>query len=116
VSTDAWVYLRSAIRPTGVLIFLEAIAWFLLRQHRAFVEDYKWFHRVYIKRVNYLAAAELLKRSAVSKENFFLATALVREDFLERLKDGETTESLEKHKMQEDGLVREILAVIEAYF
>jgi hypothetical protein len=116
VSTDVWAYLRSAIRPTGVLIFLEAIAWFLLRQYRAFVEDYKWFHRVYIKRVNYLAAGELLKRSVVSKENFFLATALIREDFSERLREGETTESLEKLKMPEDGLVKEILAVIEASF
>ena len=53
---DIWTYLTFSIRPAGALIFIEAIAWFLLRQYRALIEDYKIFHRMYLKRANYLIA------------------------------------------------------------
>ena len=111
-----WAYLRTALRPTGVLIFLEAIAWFLLRQYRTLIEDYKWFYRVYVKRANYLAATRLLAEKEVTKEQFFLATCLVNEDLSGLLKSGETTESLERLRMPEDSPVKEILSAIEAMY
>jgi len=49
-----------ALRPFGILIFIEGIAWFLLRQYRSLMEDYKAFNRGYIRRVNTLVAYKLL--------------------------------------------------------
>jgi hypothetical protein len=115
-SPDIWGYVRSALRPTGVLIFLEAIAWFLLRQYRALIEDYKWFYRVYVKRVNYLAAVRLLAEPDLTPEKFAFAAVLMREEFSERLKSGETTETIERLKLPEDGPLKDLLSAVEAVY
>ena len=108
-------YLPKVVRPTGVLIFVEAIAWFLLRQYRALVEDYKWFYRLYLKRANYLAALRILQKDPVRPEDAFVAISLVHEDMSGRLKQGETTESLEALKVPEDGPVTEILKTLATF-
>ena len=52
-----WLTFAShSLRPTGMLIFMEGIAWFLLRQYRVLIEEYKSFLRVYLKRSSYLIA------------------------------------------------------------
>ena len=104
-----------ALRPTGVLIFVEAIAWFLLRQYRTLVEDYKWFHRIYMKRANYLAALRVLDRAVVRPEDMFIAVSLIQEDLSGRISKDETTESLERLKASEDGPVTEILQAVTAF-
>lgn len=105
-------YLPKAIRPTGVLIFVEAIAWFLLRQYRALIEDYKWFHRHYTKRANYLAALQILQGDTVKPEHLFLAITLLNEDLSGRLKTGESTEALETLKLNDESPISEILKVV----
>lgn len=112
----AFAYLQHAIRPAGVLFFVEAIAWFLLRQYRALIEDYKWFHRIYMKRCNYLAALLLLEKDKVRKEDMFLAAALVNEDLSGKLRKGETTESLESVKTPESGPVAQLLGVVSSFY
>jgi hypothetical protein len=105
-------YWPKVVRPTGVLIFVEAIAWFLLRQYRALVEDYKWFYRLYLKRANYLAALRILGTGAVRPEDVFVAASLIQEDLSGRLKSGETTESLEALRLPEESPVTEILRLL----
>jgi hypothetical protein len=107
-------YWPKVVRPTGVLIFVEAIAWFLLRQYRALVEDYKWFYRLYLKRANYLAAIRILGVENVRPEDTFVAVSLIQEDYSGRLKSGETTESLELLKLPEDSPVTEALRAFSA--
>jgi hypothetical protein len=92
---DRWTYLEKGIRPTGMLIFVEEIAWFLLRQYRALIEDYKAFHRLYLKRANYLIALKTLCLPEVSAAQIFLAASIMSEDLTGRLKAGETTEHIE---------------------
>lgn len=92
---DRWTYLEKGIRPTGMLIFVEGIAWFLLRQYRALMEDYKAFHHLYLKRANYLIALKTLSASGISPPQMFLAASMISEDLTGRLKRGETTETLE---------------------
>jgi hypothetical protein len=105
-------YLTKAIRPTGVLVFVESIAWFLLRQYRALVEDYKWFYRLYLKRSNYLAAMRIVEKKPVQAEDLLIAAALIHEDFSGRLKSGETTEAIEALRIPEDSPVTEILSAM----
>ncbi|MBF0510287.1 MAG: hypothetical protein HQK57_15360, partial [Deltaproteobacteria bacterium] len=81
--------------------FLEAIAWFLLRQYRELIEDYKVFHRVYLRRINLLAAHKVVCKGNACPEELFLAAALLEDDLSGKLKRGETTENLERVKMEE---------------
>jgi len=53
------VQLFFTFRASAQLLFIEALAWFLLRQHRALIEDYKAFYRYYMRRANYLAALKI---------------------------------------------------------
>lgn len=105
-------YWPKVVRPTGVLVFVEAIAWFLLRQYRSLVEDYKWFYRLYLKRSNFLAASRVLGVEKVRPEDLFIAVSLVQEDYSGRLRAGETTEALESLKLPEDGPVSEALKAL----
>jgi hypothetical protein len=107
-------YALHAIRPTGVLIFLEAIAWFLLRQYRALIEDYKSFYRIYMKRTNYLAVLYLLKSVKVRKEDLVLITALLKEDLSGKLGKDETTETVQRLTQAEDSPVTEIIRSLGA--
>jgi hypothetical protein len=83
-------YLPLAIRPIGMLLFVEAIAWFLLRQYRALIEDYKSFNRVYLRRVNLLAALKIATESVSYPRP--VVTALLTDNVTGRLGRGETTE------------------------
>jgi hypothetical protein len=91
-------YIVSAVRSTAILIFIEAIAWFLLRQYRSLVEDFKTFHKMYLKRANYLISIKILEKQASPGAELAVVMSLLSEDFTGRLKNGETTESLEMHK------------------
>jgi hypothetical protein len=102
-------YLPKVVRPTGVLIFVEAIAWFLLRQYRALIEDYKSFYRLYLKRANYLAAIRILSAETVRPEDLFMVVSLVQEDLSARLKVGETTESLEALRSADESPVSDLI-------
>lgn len=66
----------------------------LLRQYRSLIEDYKAFHRLYLKRANYLVALKMLSRSEVTQPELFLVTTMLSEDLTGRLKVGETTEGI----------------------
>jgi hypothetical protein len=105
---DRWMYLERGLRPTGILISLEAIAWFFLRQYRALIEDFKWFHRLYLKKSNYLASLKLLSLKDVTQAQIFWATCVLAEDLTGRLSAGETTEHIEGIKAIEPNPVSTI--------
>jgi hypothetical protein len=100
-----------ALRPFGILIFIESIAWFLLRQYRAMMEDYKVFYRGYLRRTNYLTAFKIL-RGAPAPDGTTLAfvAALLGEDLSGRLKRDETTEGLEALKSSDPNPVFEMFS------
>jgi hypothetical protein len=70
--------LSPALRPALMLVFLEAIAFFLLRQYRSLIEDYKAFYRVTLRASNSLAALRLL--GATEEGRQLAAAALFHED------------------------------------
>ena len=102
-------YLSKSIRPTGMLIFVESIAWFLLRQYRALIEDYKGFHRIYLKRSNYLLALKIFSNESVSAAQLYWAATLIQEDLTGKLKSGESTETIEAVKTIEPNPIFELL-------
>jgi hypothetical protein len=76
-----------------MLIFVEAIAWFLLRQYRVQLEDYKTFYRIYLRRANLLLALKTISvNDAATRAT--MAAAFLQDDQTGHLKTGETTEAL----------------------
>lgn len=106
-STDQ--YLVGAIRPVGILVFIEAVAWFLLRQYRAIIEDYKAFHRMYLKRANYLVSFKILSSYEDKGSELPLVVSLLQEDLSGILHSGDTTEGLEVQRAPENNPVFALL-------
>jgi len=94
--TTPQLLLRMA-RPIGLTIFIEAIAWYFLKQSRVLVEDQRAFYRMYLKRANYLAALGLLpeKREEAPELTAAVLWSLLHDPVADRLAPGETTEALE---------------------
>jgi hypothetical protein len=94
-------YLLRTIRSAGVLASVEAIAWFLLRQYRALVEDYKAFYRMYMRRRSFLIAYKVCDRPQVRDADTKLVAALLADDWTGRLEAGETTDTILAQKQIE---------------
>ncbi len=84
------------LRAFGMLFFIEAVAWFLLRQYRQLVDDQKWAFSQYLKRSNFLAASEMTENDKDGK--MALLASILQEDHSGRLSPGQTTEQLEGAK------------------
>lgn len=113
---DWKIYLIVTIRPLGVLIFMEAIAWFLLRQYRSTTEDFKTFHKIYLRRSNYFSACKALADLEPKERAALLGSALLAEDLSGRLTNGQSTEGIESMKIDEANPVFDVLSKLTAHF
>lgn len=99
--------LGRAMRPFGMLIFVEGIAWFLLRQYRSLIEDYKGFVRIQLRRSSYLIALRAASSVQAGTPSADVIRTLLSEDLTGRLGKDQTTEALEAMKVREDGPILE---------
>lgn len=67
-TTDLMKIMTLSVRPTLILVFIEAVSWYLLKQHKVLLDDYKYYHSIYNKKVGYLAAYKLVTESQLSDE------------------------------------------------
>ncbi|NQX97874.1 MAG: hypothetical protein HRT73_08355 [Flavobacteriales bacterium] len=95
-------FIMSILRPVCMLIFIESIAWFLLRQYRNSMEDYKYLYRIHLKRKNYQICYYLLSEENNNIDANMIVQTLLNEDISGKLLSGETTESLETKKIKEE--------------
>jgi hypothetical protein len=102
------------VRSLGLVAFIEAIAWFFLKQYRVLVEDSKSYYRMYLKRSNTLAALALAsdQREGGTDLNASVVAALLADPVVERLAQGESTESLEAQRTPGGPVVGEIVGRI----
>ncbi|HEX6367685.1 MAG TPA: hypothetical protein VF006_02055 [Longimicrobium sp.] len=71
----------AALQPTAILIFAEAVAFFLLRQHKVMIASHGHFDALILKRNSWVAALRLLEGGASADPvRAALVTALVGED------------------------------------
>lgn len=54
-------YLMFAIRPTLILIFIQSIAFYILKQYRSLINDYKYFYSEYLKKSKLYTSYLLIK-------------------------------------------------------
>ena len=104
-------------RGLGILIFIEAVAWFLLQQYRRSMEDYKEFQRRAIKRGNVTAAHSMLSKSELTREERVVLAALLTEDLTGRIRQGESIDAIERAKIPDEAspvfsLFRDILSTV----
>lgn len=112
--TDLRVLLMRSLRPTAMLLFVEGVSWFLLRQYRALIEDYKVFFKIYLRRTNYLIAFKLLTTEGLNADQKVLFTSLLAQEAIEgRLAHDETTEAIERAKVAEPSPIVELLREIK---
>jgi len=87
------------IRPGSMLIFLEAVAWFLLNQYRLQSHEYRAYHDKLAKRAELLAAIYLVRRSGATEHDDKLMAALLTPSSDTVLRTGETTHALESERI-----------------
>ena len=106
-------YLIQSIRPTLMLLFIETVAWFLIRQYRFLIEDYKIFHKLYLKRSNlYITFKTLNKHDKEKDLDLLFCTALLNDDLYGKISKDDTTEQLENIKLIDSNPVVDIAKLL----
>jgi len=94
VSTRVVNAVLSNFRPTAIFIFLETISWYLLRQYRALIEDFKSFYRIYLRRQNILSAYIIAHdRPLEQSAELAVVASLIQEDLSGHLRKGDRLDS-----------------------
>ncbi|MDP9121577.1 MAG: hypothetical protein M3O15_09460, partial [Acidobacteriota bacterium] len=101
-----------SLRSVGLLVFIEAVAWFFLRQYSASIEHGKYYHRIYLRRVSYLVTYKLLSRQGVEETDSMLPVALLQEDLSGHLRASEASEMIEGLKLVEPNPVAQLLGAL----
>lgn len=82
-----------------MLLFIEAVAWFLLKQYRALLDEYKYYYRFAQRRADFLIAYMTSPGQLTKEVELLLITTLLQEPAPLVLRQGESTESLEARKV-----------------
>lgn len=72
-------YIALAIRPTLILIFIQGIAFYLLRQHRLLINDYKYFYEDRSKKSRYFSIHNLIQNENLNENELKLIEVLLNE-------------------------------------
>ena len=84
-------YLALTIRPTLILIFIQTIAFYLLKQYRSLINDYKYFQREYSKESRIFSVYTLIQKKELSDiEQNFIKTLLNKLDYSDNLPSSAT--------------------------
>lgn len=113
VNINTLLYLM--LPKSGVLIFIELIAFFFLKQYRASMEEFRYYEE--IKRVREDNLAIVLLANELKTDKIDFKTLIEKCNFGKRvgiLSKGETTEHIESKKLEKDELeiLDKILGII----
>ncbi len=73
-------YLALTIRPTLLLLFIQSISFYLLRQYRSLISDYKYFHEEYLKKSKTFVIYQLMQNKNISDTEMKLIDSLLESD------------------------------------
>ncbi|WP_297334784.1 hypothetical protein, partial [Flavobacterium sp.] len=60
-------YFILIIRPSLILIFIQSISFYLLKQYRSLINDYKYFHEEYIQKSNIFISHQLMQNEKINE-------------------------------------------------
>lgn len=90
-------YLVKSVRPVFVLIFIQSVSIFMLKQYRRLLDDYYSVRKLYEKRVNHLISFQISNGNK-HENNLLLINALLKHEEAQRSelleKDGENMNSV----------------------
>jgi hypothetical protein len=89
----------------GILFFIEFVALFFLRQHRAAMDDFRYYDAVRRRREENLVILQMFAENNMIAATTDVIKAMTIYSGPEKLIEGETTEMLEARRLQRDELV-----------
>jgi hypothetical protein len=99
-SNPLQTYAYRVVRPVGMLLFIEGIAWFLLRQYRSLLQEHKKFYAIYLQKANQMACIRAIDKEVLRGDSYqlallvsFLQLDLIQDSFL-RTEDGGDDQSI----------------------
>lgn len=104
---DPTLYLYAVIRPGLVLVFIQSISFYLLKQYRSLIIDYKYFYKDSINKFNLFSVYQLL----VEKEDKDGYEKLI--EYILNHKDEIITINNEEEKIDNEGLLKIVDKLIE---
>jgi hypothetical protein len=116
---DRFIYeivlsVTSKFRFVLIFVFVETVAWFLLKQYRALIEDYKAFYRIYLRRQNYASSYFMLKGLSLNRSaEMLIAASMLHEDLSGTLAKGREAESWTQLEFAERNSFSSIASFIE---
>ncbi len=102
-------YLSLTIRPTFILIFIQSIAFYLLKQYRSLIQDYKYFHEDYLKKSQNFVTYQLMQNDNLKEIELKLIDKLLSENDNEKIR----TQDLNVDKLANEKLVDILKLIIE---
>jgi hypothetical protein len=78
-------YLALTIRPTLLLLFVQSISFYLLKQYRSLINDYKYFHKEYLEKSKTFITYQLMQSDNISDVEMKLIDKLLQTEVKENL-------------------------------
>lgn len=84
---NATEYIALTIRPAIILIFIQSISFYLLRQYRSLINDYKYFNNEYLKKSKIFIAHQLMQNENINENEIKLINSLLSKEPVELKED-----------------------------
>lgn len=108
--TNSVNYLSLTIRPTLILLFIQSIAFYLLKQYRSLINDYKYFHEEYLNKSQTFIIYQLMQNDNLSELEMKLIDKLLS-DRKEKTKNGD----IEIDKMSQEKVLDVFKTIIDKF-
>lgn len=106
-------YFALTIRPTFVLIFIQSISYYLLRQYRSLISDYKYFYKEFLQKSKIFLAYQLIQNKSMDEMEKKLVDKLLNKDCSEQNINSEPSEKEETSNEDLLNLMKMILGKIK---
>jgi hypothetical protein len=105
-----YAFLARSFRSFALFLALEAIAWFLLRQYRFAITDFKQLFRMHAKRQGYYLAFKVSQAGGPGADAAVIAVAasMLQEDLSGRLAKDQTTEDFMERTLVESNPITDL--------
>ncbi len=97
--TNSVNYLSLTIRPTLILLFIQSIAFYLLKQYRSLINDYKYFHEEYTNKSQTFITYQLMQNENISEVEMKLIDKLLSTKKEKTQKEDDEIEKIPQEKI-----------------
>lgn len=103
-------YVVLTIRPTLILLFIQSISFYLLRQYRSLINDYKYFHNEYLKKSQIFTTHQLMQTENISDLEMKLIESLIYQ-----AKNDKQSENISENDLPNEKVLDVIKTIIDKF-